>query len=93
MSMDNMRFVNSFSGTDDEREFYKASAGAELRGVEILQIIEDYQNLPKVTDIASISKISKDLIRLTGIIEDISEIIQSVRASCDPHASDDPRQS
>jgi len=85
LSIDNMRFIYSFSGTDDEREFYRISAWAELRGVEILQIIEDYENLPNVTAIASISKISKDLIRMTGIIEDISEIIQSVRSSCDPH--------
>lgn len=85
MSIDNMRFLNVFSGTEDERNFYMASARAELRGVEMLRIIYDYQNLPNVTDFTSISKVARDLTRLTGIIEDISDIIQAVRADCDPH--------
>ncbi|TFK42452.1 Indoleamine 2,3-dioxygenase [Crucibulum laeve] len=85
LSMDNMRFVNSFSGTEDEKNFYHASAKAELRGVEMLRIFDEFHNLPNVTDLTSISKISRDLTRLAGIIDDISEIIQSVRPLCDPH--------
>jgi indoleamine 2,3-dioxygenase len=85
MSIENIRFLNLFSGTEDERNFYVASARAELRGVEMLRIIDDYHNLPSVTDLTSISKVSRDLTRLAGIIEDIREIIQSVRATCDPH--------
>lgn len=84
-SADNMRFVNLFSGTTDESNFYLASARAELRGVEMLSIIDDYNNLPNVTDLTSVTKVARDLTRLAGIIEDISEIIQSVRPTCDPH--------
>lgn len=85
-TFENMRFgVNLFSGTEDERNFYIASARAELRGVEMLRIIDDYQNLPDVTDFTAMSKISRDLTRLSGIIDDISDVIQSVRGTCEPH--------
>ncbi|KAF8965200.1 Indoleamine 2,3-dioxygenase [Flammula alnicola] len=85
LSIDNMRFLNLFSGTDDERNFYRSSAWAELRGVEFLRIIDDYTSLPNITDLTSISKVARDLTRLAGIIDSISEIIQSVRPICDPH--------
>ncbi|RXW22348.1 hypothetical protein EST38_g3529 [Candolleomyces aberdarensis] len=85
LSPENIRFVNTFSGTDDEKNFYQASAQAELRGVEILRIIDDFNNLPSASDLTSISKISRDLTRLTGVIQDINEIITSVRSTCDPH--------
>ncbi|GLB34781.1 putative tryptophan 2,3-dioxygenase [Lyophyllum shimeji] len=85
LSMDNIQFENLFSGTEDERNFYLASARAELRGVEMLRIIDDYSNLPAFTDWNTISRVSRDLNRLAGIIGDINEIIQSVRPMCDPH--------
>jgi indoleamine 2,3-dioxygenase len=85
LSIDNMRFVNLFSGTDDENAFYQSSARAELHGVEILRIIDNFTSLPNTTDLTSISKIARDLTRLAGVIDDISNIIQSVRPICDPH--------
>ncbi|KAH9483962.1 Indoleamine 2,3-dioxygenase 1 [Psilocybe cubensis] len=85
LSMDNIRFVNLFSGTDDERNFYQSSARAELRGVEILRIIDDYTSHPNIRDLTAISKVARDLTRLSGIVDSISEIIQSVRPNCDPH--------
>jgi len=85
LSIDNMRFLNLFSNTDDESNFYQCSARAEMRGAEILRIIDDYNSLPNITDLTSISKVARDLNRLAGIIDSISEIIQSVRPLCDPH--------
>jgi indoleamine 2,3-dioxygenase len=85
VTIDNMRFTNLFSGTDDERNFYTTSARAELAGVAMLHIINDYSKLPNVTDMTSISKISRDLTKLTGVIEELSGIIQSVRNVVDPH--------
>lgn len=85
LSVDNMRFVHLFSGTDDEKNFYRTSAVAELRGVEMLRIIDDYNSLPNVTDMTSVSKVARDLTRLAGVVDGISEIIQSVRPVCDPH--------
>ncbi|KAJ7311527.1 Indoleamine 2,3-dioxygenase [Mycena albidolilacea] len=86
VSFDNMHFgVNLFSGTEDERNFYITSARAEWRGIEMLRIIDEYNNLPNLTDLTSISKVARDLTRLAGIINDISDIIQGVRAVVDPH--------
>lgn len=86
VSFDNMHFgVNLFSGTEDERNFYVTSARAEWRGIEMLRIIDEYNNLPNLTDLTSISKVARDLTRLAGIINDISDIIQGVRAVVDPH--------
>ncbi|KAL0946803.1 hypothetical protein HGRIS_012974 [Hohenbuehelia grisea] len=85
VSTENMRVKYLFSGTEDERNFYLTSARAELRGVEMLRIIDAYQNLPNLTDLTSISRVSRDLTRLATIIEDISDIIQSVRGLVDPH--------
>jgi indoleamine 2,3-dioxygenase len=84
-SIDNMQFVNLFSGTEDEQNFYIASAKAELRGVEMLRIFDDINALPNLTDLTAISKVSRELTRLAGVIEDIKEIIQGVRPTCDPH--------
>jgi indoleamine 2,3-dioxygenase len=84
-SIENMQFINLFSTTEDEYNFYVASARAELRGADVLHIIEDYHCLRDVTDLTWISKMARDLTRLAGIIDDISDIIQSVRGTCDPH--------
>ena len=85
LTLDNLHFEHLFSGTEDEAEFYRASAGIELRGVELLNIIEEYHSIPDVKDEASTWKISRDLQRVTSLIEEFSDILQSVRAGCDPH--------
>jgi indoleamine 2,3-dioxygenase len=85
VSIDNMRFVNLFSGTEDERNFYTTSARAELAGVEMLRIFNDYAKLPNVTDRASISTIARDLGKLKNVIDEISSLIQAVRNVVDPH--------
>ncbi|KAG5220468.1 Indoleamine 2,3-dioxygenase [Salix suchowensis] len=85
ISLENIRPKYTFSDTDDERSFYIASARTEIRGIEILRIIDAFHSLPNMSDFTSISRVSRDLARLTKAIEDISEIIQSVRADCDPH--------
>jgi indoleamine 2,3-dioxygenase len=83
--LENMRITNLFSGTDDERNFYAVSVRAELQGVEIIHVLENYHSLPNITDITSISRISRDLFRLAELINDIGDIIQSVKEACDPH--------
>ncbi|KAH8117075.1 Indoleamine 2,3-dioxygenase [Phellopilus nigrolimitatus] len=85
MTLDNMRFQHLFSGTDDEEEFYRTSAGVELRGVELLNVIEEFLSLPNVTDSSAVWKISRDLQRITSLIDELNDIVQSVRAGCDPH--------
>ena len=84
ITMDNLKAAQLFSGTDDEEQFYITSAGVEIRGAEILQIIESYYMLPDVQDVNAIATIATMLTRVAGIIGEISDIIQSIRAGCDP---------
>ncbi|KAG6814571.1 hypothetical protein H0H92_000099 [Tricholoma furcatifolium] len=87
LSANNFRIVNLFSGTEDERNFYIASARAELRGVEMLRIIDEFHNLPEdaLSDLTTVSKLARDLNKLAHIVDDIREVINSVRPMCDPH--------
>ncbi|KAH6918436.1 Indoleamine 2,3-dioxygenase [Coprinopsis sp. MPI-PUGE-AT-0042] len=78
LSPNNIRFVNTFSGTDDEKNFYYASALAEMRGGRD-------PSLPNTSDLAAMSKVSRDLNHLASVVDDITEIIGSVRSACDPH--------
>lgn len=85
MSPDNMRFQHLFSGSDDEDAFYRASASVELKGAELLQIIEEYNHLPDVNDINVVFRIKRMLFRVAEIIDDLNDTVMSVRAGCDPH--------
>ncbi|KAJ3740574.1 Indoleamine 2,3-dioxygenase [Lentinula detonsa] len=85
VTIDNIKLAHSFSGRDDERHFYQVQAAVELHGTQLLRIIEDYNQLPNLDDFTSIFKVIKDLTRLTAIIEEISDLIQSMRSGCDPH--------
>jgi indoleamine 2,3-dioxygenase len=84
LSMENFQVVNCFSGTEDERNFYKTSAQVEMRGLEALSIIHRYINLSDPADYQNNGFIAGDLTRLARIIEDISEIMQTVREGVDP---------
>ncbi|TCD68442.1 hypothetical protein EIP91_010728 [Steccherinum ochraceum] len=72
--------------TETERGFYTVSAAVELKGVEMLQIIEAYMNLPNVTESTAIVKIGRDLVALAKIVKDLTEIFASVRDTIDPEA-------
>lgn len=86
VTIENMQFGQElFSGTEDERNFYLGSARAEMIGVEMLHIFNDYHNLPNVTDLTSICKINRLLARLATVIQDIDASLQSVRQIVDPH--------
>ncbi|KAF9227716.1 Indoleamine 2,3-dioxygenase [Gyrodon lividus] len=86
VTIENMRFGQElFSGTEDERNFYFGSARAEMIGVDMLHIFNEYHNLPSVTDLTSICKINRLLTRLTSVIQEISANVQSMREIIDPH--------
>ena len=84
LSATNIRYVNLFSGTETERQFYAASGAIELKGVEMLQIIEGFVSLPNTTDCASISKIQHDLVHLEKIIREMTNIFRGIREKVDP---------
>ncbi|KAI0053915.1 Indoleamine 2,3-dioxygenase [Auriscalpium vulgare] len=85
LSANNMSLIHTFSNTAAERAFHITSARAELRGVELLRIIDDYVHSPVATDVHSISKTAKSLVRLATIVQEFTEIIQSVRDGVDPY--------
>lgn len=84
LSADNIRYVNLFTGTEAERAFYASSGAIELKGVEMLQIIESFMSLPNTTDHPSVTKISRDLAQLKVIIDEMTEIFRAIRAAVDP---------
>ncbi|THG99972.1 hypothetical protein EW026_g2487 [Hermanssonia centrifuga] len=86
LSADNIRYVTLLSGTDAERAFYEVSGIVELKGVEMLQIIESFMLLPNTTDYASVAKISRDLSQLKKIVEELTDIFLSIRDAVDPKA-------
>ncbi|KAI0256544.1 Indoleamine 2,3-dioxygenase [Lactifluus subvellereus] len=86
MSANNISFAHTFSGTSSETNYHTTSAKAELRGVEILRIIEDYAHLPDVTDLHAVSKTARDLRRLVTVVQDLTDIIQNMKDAVDPHS-------
>ncbi|KAL6301590.1 Indoleamine 2,3-dioxygenase [Sparassis latifolia] len=85
LSIENMRYVNIFSGTTTENNFYLTSAAVELKGVEMLRLFEGLVHLRDTQDAFTIAKISQDLKRLAKIIEELISIFQSIRDTVDPH--------
>ena len=86
LSIDNIHFENSFSGTDDEMNFYKSSASVELRGIEAIQIIHRYMNLDDPQDRINESGLRSDLLRLKTVLEELTELVESVKEAVDPRA-------
>lgn len=84
LSIDNIHFENTFSGTVDEENFYKSSASVELRGVEAIQIIHRYLNLDDPQDRINESGLRSDLIRLKTVLEELTELMESVKEAVDP---------
>ncbi|KAH9928158.1 Indoleamine 2,3-dioxygenase [Fomitopsis serialis] len=82
----NMRYLNIFSGTETERAFYIASAAVELKGVEMLEIFNRFQCLPRsgYADAHAIAQLGKDLSQLASIIDELTEIFRSMRETVDP---------
>jgi len=85
ISPDNLRCKTTFSGTPDEENFYVCCASVELRGVEALRIILDYQNMASLHDEDAIEKVTDGLGRLAQVIGELKDILRSVRNNCEPH--------
>lgn len=84
VSADNIRYVNLLSGNETERAFYASSGAIELKGVEMLQIIETFMTLPNTADAAAINKIARDLSHLKTIIDELTDIFISIKDTVDP---------
>ena len=85
LSLDNMHYVNIFSGTETEHNFYLLSAAAELKGVEMLCIIERMLNIPCPTERGSTAALIRDFDQLVGIIRELTKILGEANKTVDPH--------
>ncbi|CDO73581.1 hypothetical protein BN946_scf185014.g51 [Trametes cinnabarina] len=85
VSLDNIRFLTLFSGTETERNFYALSLAAELKGAEMVEIFERFMNLPCLTDRTAVATVARDLERIVPIINELSDILQGARSNIDPH--------
>ena len=86
LSADNIRYVTLLSGNETERAFYALSGAIELKGVEMLQIIESFMTLPNTADVAAINKIGRDLSTLKTIVDELTSIFETCRDAVDPQA-------
>lgn len=84
LSAGNIQFENNFSGTEDEENFYRCSASVELRGVEVIQIIHRFLNLDDPQDRINESELRSDLLRLKEVLEELTELVESVKEAVDP---------
>jgi indoleamine 2,3-dioxygenase len=85
-TMDNIQINHTFSGTDDERNFYMVSLHVELRAVEMLQIVDEFTRTPLEDDPETvIPVVSRFLTKLKGVIDDLTDIMMSVRQQVNPH--------
>lgn len=84
LSLDNIHFENTFSGTEDEKNFYRSSAWVELRGVEVIQIIHRYLNLEDPQNRINESELRSDLLRLKAVLEELTGLMEGVKEVVDP---------
>lgn len=85
VSLDNIRYINLFSGTETEKNFYLLSAAAEFKGVEMLRVIERVLNMPCHTDRSATAALTRDFEQLVKIIDEIAVIIGAASKTVDPH--------
>ena len=92
LAPENLRSQTLFTRGPDEQNFYVCCASIELRGVEALRVIAEYDALSATVaddpaaDAAAIAQIAHSLRRLATVVDELTAILTSVRATCDPHA-------
>ena len=86
LSPENIQSQTLFTQGRDEQNFYVCCASIELRGVDALQIINEYNNQPAISDAHAVESVAKSLNRLAVVVDELTAILKSVRETCDPHA-------
>ncbi|KAG7089187.1 hypothetical protein E1B28_010889 [Marasmius oreades] len=73
-----------FTGLGDEEEFYLTSVRIELRGVEALSLMRSTMDELFVSDEIAVKRITSYLTRLAKVIDELSNLLMTVRHGCDP---------
>ena len=84
LALDNIRCLETFTGTRDEEEFYLSSARIEIRGVEALGLIRWIVGEALVGDDPALRRITAHLHQLSVVIKDLAKLLANVRQGCDP---------
>ncbi|EPQ52471.1 Indoleamine 2,3-dioxygenase [Gloeophyllum trabeum ATCC 11539] len=84
-TIDNIKCDNTlFTGTNDEQEFYLASARVELRGVEALELMRLTMDEAFVGDAIAFRRITAYLHAMAEVIRGMTQQLLRVREGCDP---------
>jgi len=83
-TLDNLRAQTLFTSTNDESEFYLTSARIELKGVDILELMQMIMDEAFVGDNIAYRRITSYLIQISDVINELRAILLSVRDGCDP---------
>jgi indoleamine 2,3-dioxygenase len=83
-SPDNLRCMTLFTGTSDEEAFFLCTARIELRGADALELMRASMDEMFVGDALAVQRVASYLTALAPIIHDITSLLLSLRAECDP---------
>lgn len=81
---DNLRIVETFTGTPSEHHFFFTSLLIEARGVEALELMRVSLDEAFVADRVARRRIAGYLNRLAEVIKDLTKLLHDVRKGCDP---------
>ncbi|KAF8327209.1 Indoleamine 2,3-dioxygenase [Cantharellus anzutake] len=83
LSRTNMTIPDLFTGSKQEEHFFLTSAKIEVRGWEALDAIDLCVQEAKMEE-PDVESVTRDLIRLSGALDDITAILLAVRDGLDP---------
>ncbi|ETS64101.1 hypothetical protein PaG_01336 [Moesziomyces aphidis] len=81
---DNLRIVETFTGTPSEHHFFFTSLLIEARGVEALQLMRVSLDEAFVADRVARRRIAANLNKLALVLQDLTRLLHDVRNGCDP---------
>jgi indoleamine 2,3-dioxygenase len=79
-----MKCQSLFTRLKDEEEFYLVSIAVEIRAIEMVKLMRDVVNLV-ATGREAVQLVAQHLSRIRIIVDELSTIVQGVRANCRPH--------
>ncbi|KAF9562566.1 Indoleamine 2,3-dioxygenase [Agrocybe pediades] len=79
-----IRTQTMFTNTKDEEEFYLCSARIELRGVEVLQLMQVTMDETFVGDALAVRRITGYLQKIARVINELKALLLDVKRLCNP---------
>lgn len=81
---DNLRILETFSGTRDEEHFFLTSLIIELQGVAALGLMRASLDECFVADELARRRVAAYLTKLVGVVKELEGTLRDVRKECDP---------